>query len=190
MLPAELVGPVETGLNQSTRWTGGLLNEDPATTLSWLSGVPTCLLLWIATADGSPPAGLLLSPPATDALRPRRGCRTGEEPEGDTSLVINDPLVHLSGHLLNSPWLAWSAWVSGGSPEAELLVVVPLAASVHQAWDHQVEFAISAWPRLCELPSRCREQWLVSDADCDPASRNMSTDRISRQHPTSPEAPT
>ena len=147
-------------------------------------------MLLIATADGSPPACLLLSPLVTDALRPRRCCRTDEEPEGDTSLVINDPSVHLSGHLLNSPWMACSAWVSGGSPEAELLVVVPLAAPVHQAWDHQFELGISAWLRLCELPSRCREQWFVFDADCDPVSRNMSTDHSSRQHPTSPEAPT
>ena len=72
-----------------------MLTGDLALTLSWLSGVSICLLLLIATADEIPPACLLLSPMATDALRPRRCSRTDGEPEGDTSLVINDLSVHL-----------------------------------------------------------------------------------------------
>ena len=94
---------------------------------------------------------------------------------------FTDPSVHhSSGHLLNSP-CSCSCWHSGGSPAAEPLVVVLLAASLHLTSNHQPEPELPFWLRLCDLTSRCRGQWSASTAaaDCAPASRRMSTDHIS-----------
>ena len=75
---------------------------------------------------------------------------------------FTDPSVHhSSGHLLNSPWLSCSWWHSGGSPDAELLMVVLLAASMYQGPKNQLEPELPFWLRPCELTLRCRGQWSV-----------------------------
>ena len=172
MLPAGLVGPVVTGLNRSTRWTGGVLKEDcPEYPLVSCDGLPLLM-------EAHQPASHCLHRSrmhldlveAAILMKSRRTAHPWS---------FTDPSVHhSSGHLLNSPCSCpCPCWHDGGSPSAELLMAVLLPASLHRTSSHQPEPELPFWLRLCELTSRCRSHWSASTAaaDCAPATACLSS---------------